>query len=126
MRTLRKRSRHDQCDKFPSQYSQDALGMTLVLCISPTEPGKVENIAVSARSPTWMTVVWVAPSGGVKGYTVSLEGDDGAHRAEERDESTRTATFNGLNAGTEYTVQVVTLSGDQRSATVENKFYTST
>ena len=100
--------------------------MTLVLCISPTEPGTVENIAVSARSPSWMTVVWGAPSGGVKGYTVSLDGEDGAHPAEERDESTRTATFNGLTAGTEYMFQVVTLSGDQRSATVINKFYTST
>ena len=100
--------------------------MTMVLCIFPTEPGKVENIVVSARSPSSLTFGWNAPSSGVKGYTVTLEGDDGAHPAEERDNSTRTATFNGLSAGTEYTVRMVTLGGDQQSANVENKFYTST
>ena len=100
--------------------------MTLVLCIFPTEPGKVENIVVSARSPSSLAFGWDAPSGGVKGYTVTLTGDDGAHPAEQRDESTRTATFNSLSAGTEYTVRVVTLSGDQQSETVEKKFYTST
>ena len=100
--------------------------MMLVLCIFATEPGEVENIVVSARSPSSLAFGWDAPSGGVKGYTVSLEGDGGAHHAEQRDESTRTATFNGLSAGTEYTLRVVTLSGDQQSETVENKFYTST
>ena len=100
--------------------------MTLVPCIFPTEPGMVENIVVPARSPSSLTFGWDAPSGGVKGYTVTLEGADGAHPAEARGESTRTATFNGLSAGTEYTIRVVTLSGDQHSETAENKFYTST
>jgi len=100
--------------------------MTLVLCIFPTEPGKVENIVVSARSPSSLAFGWDAPSGVVKGYTVSLDGDNAAHHAEQRDESTRTATFTGLSAGTEYTVRIVTLIGDLRSETVENKFYTST
>ena len=53
--------------------------MTLVPCIFPTEPGKVENIVVSARSPSSLVFGWDAPSGGVKGYTVSLEGNDGVH-----------------------------------------------
>ena len=91
-----------------------------------TAPGMAEKVVASARSPSLMTVGWDAPSGGVKGYTVSLEDDDGAHPAEQRDESTRTATFKGLTAGTEYTVRVVTLSGDQQSETAEYKFYTST
>ena len=85
-----------------------------------------EKVVASARSPSSMTVVWDAPSGGLKGYTVSLEGDDSAHPAVQCDKSTRTATFNGLSAGTEYTARVVTLSGDQQSETAENKFYTST
>ena len=80
---------------------------------------------MSARSPSSLTVEWGAPNGSVKGYNVTLEGDDGAHSAEVRDEIIRTATFNGLSAGTEYTVRVVTLSGDQQSETAENKFYTS-
>ena len=100
--------------------------MILVSVTFLTAPGTVRNVVASLRSPTSLTVVWGAPSGGVKGYTVTLNGYDGAHPAETRDESARTATFNGLSAGTEYTVRVVTLSGDQQSETVENKFYTST
>ena len=100
--------------------------MTLVSSIFITAPGKVENIVASARSLSSLTVVWGAPSGGVNGYTVTLEGNDGAHPAEVRDEKTTKATFNSLSAGTEYTVRVVTLSGDQQSETAENKFYTST
>ena len=100
--------------------------MTLVPCIFPTEPGNVENVVASARSPSSLAFGWNAPSGGVKGYTVTLDGDDAAHPAVQCDNSTRTATFNSLRAGTEYTVRMVTLSGDQRSAKVETKFYTST
>ena len=100
--------------------------MILVPVTLLTAPGTVKNVVASLRTPSSLTVVWIAPSGGVKGYTVTLTGDDGAHPAEQRDESTRTATFNGLSAGIEYTVRVVTLSGDQQSETVENKFYTST
>jgi len=81
---------------------------------------------MSARSPSSLTVEWGAPSGGVKGYNVTLEGDDGAHPAEQRDETSTIAIFNSLTAGTEYTVRVITLSGDQQSETAENKFYTST
>ena len=103
-----------------------ALGMTLVSCIFLTAPGKVENIVVSARSFASLTVEWGAPSGGVKGYSVTLEGDGGDHQAEARDEISRSATFNSLSAGTEYIVRVVTLNGDLQSETAENKFYTST
>ena len=103
----------------------DILGMMSICRIFLTAPGSVKNIDLSDSSPSKLTVEWGAPSGSVKGYTVILEGDDGAHPAEARDESTRSATFNGLSAGTEYTVGVVTLSGDQQSAKVEMKFYTS-
>ena len=68
---------------------------------------------------------WSAPSGGVKGYNITLDGDVSAYTSEARDENITKATFNGLTAGTEYTVRVVTLSGDQQSETAENKFYTS-
>ena len=81
---------------------------------------------MSARSPSSLSVRWDAPTGGVNGYTIILEDDDGAFQKEERDNRTRAATFNGLTAGTEYTARVITLSGDQKSETVENKFYTST
>ena len=101
-------------------------GMMSVSHIFVTASGMAENVVASARSPSWMTVVWDAPSGGAKGYTVTLEGSDGVRPSDARDETTRTATFNGLRAGTEYTVRVVTLSGDQQNVTVETKFYTST
>ena len=100
--------------------------MILVPVTFLTAPGTVKHVVASLRSPTSLTVVWGAPSGGVKGYTVTLIGNDAAHPAEARDESAKTATFNGLTAGTEYTVRVVTLSGDQQSETVEKQFYTST
>ena len=91
-----------------------------------TAPGRANHIAVSARSPSSLSVRWDAPTGGVKGYTIILEDDDYPLPPAERDNSTRTATFNDLIAGTEYTIRVVTRSGDQRSITGKNKFYTST
>ena len=91
-----------------------------------TGPGTAKHIVVSARSPSSLSVKWDAPTGGVKGYTIILEDDDYPLPPAECDNSTRTATFNGLTAGTEYTARVITVSGDQKSETVENKFYTST
>ena len=100
--------------------------MILVPVTFLTAPGTAKHVVASLRSPSSLTVVWDAPSGSVKGYTVTLNGADGAHPAEARVESARTATFNDLSAGTEYTVRVVTLSGDQQSETVEKQLYTST
>ena len=100
--------------------------MTLILLIFLTAPGTTEIITLTARSPSSLAVQWSKPPGGVKGYNVTLEGEDGAHPAEQRDEDTTSATFNGLSAGTEYTVRVITLSGDQQSEPAEYKFYTST
>ena len=102
------------------------LEMTLLSFIFLTAPGTTESVNVTDCSPTSLTVEWAIPDGSVKGYNVTLEGDDGAHPAEQRDESSTIAIFNGLTAGTEYTVRVITLSGDQQSETVEYKFYTST
>ena len=95
-------------------------------CIFLTAPGMTENIVAPVRFTSSLTVEWGAPGGRVKGYNVTLNDDDGAHPAEAREVVTRTATFNGLTAGTEYTVRVVTLSGDQQNETAESKFYTST
>ena len=83
-------------------------------------------VLATACSPSSLSVEWGIPDGSLKGYNVTLEGDDGAHPSEQRDENTARATFNGLSAGTEYTVRVVTLSGDQQSEPAEYKFYTST
>jgi hypothetical protein len=91
-----------------------------------TAPGRANHIAVSARSPSSLSVRWDAPTGGVKGYSIILENYDGAFQEKEHDNRTRTATYNGLTAGTEYTARVITVSGGQKSERVENKFYTST
>ena len=98
----------------------------MVPCIVHTAPGTAKNVVATVRSTSALIVQWDAPSGVVEGYNVTLEGNDGAHPAEARDKSTTTATFKGLSAGTEYTVRVVSFSGDQQSETVEKKIYTST
>ena len=86
---------------------------------------KVDNISVSARSPYSLTVEWDRPSSGEwDGFSVSMYDDDGVYFNDSIEECTR--TYNGLSAGTEYTVLVVTQSGGQESAVAENKFYTST
>ena len=80
---------------------------------------------MSARSSSLLAVKWDGPSVRVKEYKVTLEGDSNTHPAQIIKDSKRKAIFNSLIAGTEYTVRVVTLGGDQQSATAQNKFYTS-
>ena len=80
---------------------------------------------MTGRSPSSLAVEWDGPSVRVKEYNVSLEGDSNVPPAQIIKDSNRRATFNGLSAGTEYTVRVVTLGGDQQSVSSEKKCYTS-
>lgn len=82
------------------------------------------ELVVSGRSTTSLTVGWDAPAvGGLTGYTVTLDGDD-PPPAQTPAKGTRTATFTGLKAGSEYTVRVITKKEDELGAKVENTFYT--
>ena len=88
-------------------------------------PNAVENLVVPTRNTSSLTVEWAAPADGEwEGYTVKLEGDD-APSPQTPNKDATTVTFTGLTAGTEYTVGVITTSGGQQSAKVEDTFYTS-
>ena len=63
-------------------------------------------------------------SGKVVEYNIRLRGVDGKEQT-VNGSAVRKVMFDGLSAGTEYTVALVTLSGDQQSDTVEGQFYTS-
>ena len=77
-----------------------------------------------------LTATWVAPTtGGGTKYTVTLK-EGSTIKTTTPGVSGTTTTFNGLTAGNEYTVVVVSVIGDlssggQTSDSVENKFYTS-
>ena len=116
--------------KYDYDYNVDPkrhviLDIISVSCILFTAPGPPGDIVVSARSSSLLAVKWDGPSVRVKEYKVTLEGDSNTHPAQIIKDSKRKAIFNSLIAGTEYTVRVVTLGGDQQSATAQNKFYTS-
>ena len=63
-------------------------------------------------------------SGLVETYNVELKNMTGPKKQVSAG-SLRTATFTGLEAGTHYTVVMVTSSGDQEGEEVEEIFYTS-
>ena len=72
-----------------------------------------------------MSVTWDAPSGEeVTGYTVELLNINGTKQTMSNP-NIRKATFTGLEAGTRYTVVVVTLGGNTENYTLKNTFYTS-
>ena len=66
---------------------------------------------------------WEAPEERFTGYTVWLLGV--AHTEHSTNIETRTTSFRGLVAGKQYTVVLVTVSGDQKSVALEGIFYTS-
>ena len=88
-------------------------------------PNAVENLVVSTRNTSSLTVKWAAPTdGGWEEYTAKLEGD-GAPSQQTLNKHATTATFTGLTAGTEYTVSVVTMVGNQQNTKVADKLFTS-
>ena len=99
--------------------------LLLLSCLFRTVPDAVRNLVVSDRSNSSLTVGWdVRADGVLSGYGVTVKGD-GTPQTQNPDRDTTTHEFTGLTAGTEYIVSVLTVSGDQQSAKVEDKFYTS-
>ena len=75
------------------------------------------NVSVSSA-----TVTWQAPaSGHVGSYEIKINADIKSIPSS----NTKSATFNSLKAGTQYTVFVVVISGTQRSDPSQKTFYTS-
>ena len=85
------------------------------------EPNKAKNLAVSARTVSSLTVTWDAGAGENSGFTVKL--DSGTEHSVPKG-TTGTYTFDSLTAGQEYSVTVVTKSGDQTSDTMTKTFRT--
>ena len=92
------------------------------MCLQLPEPNKAENLVVSVRTVSSLTVTWDAGDGENSGFTVRL--DSGIEVAVPKD-TTRTHTFDSLTAGQEYTVTVVTKSGDETSTDLTGNFRTS-
>ena len=88
-------------------------------------PNVAQNLSLLSRTLHSLTVKWDAPGvGGLTGYDVSLKGS-GTLQTQTPDKKTTTMVFAGLAAGTEYTVWVDTVNGNQKSRTVHAKFVTS-
>ena len=92
------------------------------MCLQLPEPYKAKNLVVSERSVSSLTVTWDAGDGENSGFTVRL--GSGTEVVVPKD-ATRTHRFTSLTAGQEYTVDVVTKSGDQNSDTTTTRFRTS-
>ena len=88
-------------------------------------PNVAQNLSLLSRTLHSLTVKWDAPGiGGLTGYNVLLKGN-GTFQTQTPDNTTTTLVFAGLAAGTEYTVGVDTVNGNQKSRTVDAKFVTS-
>ena len=89
-------------------------------------PEAALNLKVDVRTVHSLTVTWDVPmSGGLTGYTVNVEERTGSEQTIQ-DSAPRIVTFNGgLSAGTQYTVILVTVSGDQNSKPIQKTFHTS-
>ena len=89
-----------------------------------TVPNAAEALSMTDRTTRSLTVMWDAPTeGGLTGYSVTVEGD-GKYHTQSLANDTTTHTFVGLMSGTQYTVSVVTLAGDQKSEPLIGKYYT--
>ena len=79
---------------------------------------------MATRNTSSLTVTWDAPIGGVMSYSVEILTVPGARKSIYSN-AERTATFDGLTAGTQYPIGVTAVSGDQQSEHLYDKFFTS-
>ena len=87
-------------------------------------PIAVTNLALESRTTSSLQVKWTAPAGIWTGYTVILDDVEGNVQIKSSPKEATSVEFTGLGAGTQYTVQVFTLSGGPSSVKTEDKFYT--
>ena len=89
-----------------------------------TVPNAAEALSMTNRTTRSLTVKWDAPTkGGLTGYSVTVEGG-GKTVTQSLANDTTTHTFVDLKSGTQYTVSVVTLAGEQKSESLIGKYYT--
>ena len=90
-----------------------------------SDPYPAQNLTSLVSTVSSLILTWDAPDvGGLTKYHVTLDGDNTV-KTQTPDKDTTTVVFTGLTAGMEYTAGLVTLSGDQQSAKVEDVVYTS-
>ena len=94
--------------------------MTVALNVPVLEPSAAKNLKAMVTDES-MTVTWTAATGIVGYYEVWLKEKSDT----KRNVTQPRTTFTDLTAGKQYTVVLVTVSGDQRSITAEKSFYTS-
>ena len=87
------------------------------------EPDVAWNLALATITTSSLTVTWDAPIGGVTSYSVEI--DTVPSRKTIYSSAERTATVDGLTAGTQYTVVVISVSGEQHSEPLYGTFFTS-
>lgn len=88
------------------------------------EPNAATNLRTTTVTESKLTVEWTAPVNGVvKEYELQLKSK--AVNTNTVTRTTTSATFEGLTAGTKYTVVVISKSGVQRSRALDEDFYTS-
>ena len=90
--------------------------------VTVLEPSVAKSLRVNVTVSS-LTVMWDAPAGLVGLYEIQLKNKARSQRNITK--NTRRATFSNLMPGSPYTVIVVSVSGDQRSETLEKRFYTS-
>ena len=95
------------------------------MCVRVSVPNAPQKLELQSTSVDSLTVKWELPAlSALTEYNVTLT-YGGTHQTQTTDNNKTTQEFTDLTAGTEYTVSVVAVSGDQRSVKVEDKFYTS-
>ena len=105
-----------------------AVFYTTVQCVTYvvfiTAMATAEKLSISDRTTGSLTLEWEAPAeSGLTGYNVTVEGD-GKYQTQSLDNDTTTHTFVGLTPGTQYTVNVITLTNDVQAAPLIGKYYT--
>ena len=88
------------------------------------EPHAPQNLSIDTVTGNSATLTWDPPNdGGLTGYRVHLADVSGTERLINTN-ATRKMIFTELTAGTQYTVVVVALSGDQQSEILADTFNT--
>jgi hypothetical protein len=84
------------------------------LILSSAEPAAATATTVKSKTNNSITVQWGAPATGV--YDKFLVGIQDQGSLKEISKNTFETTFDGLSAGTDFSVEVITVSYDQQGA----------
>ena len=90
-----------------------------------SEPQMAENLALKSRKADELTVEWEEPSKGTYDkFLVKIQSTDDSEEVTKNNDGTYEANFDNLAPGTEFPVEVVTVSADQQSDALIENFFT--